>query len=560
VAWAIDGVDSYIEFMESGFTADIRHVRRLILHEKSHFMWSNVFDDSLRSDWIELCGWYEDPSDPDGWSTTQQLSFVTAYAHQKNPNEHMAESISYYVENPAALQACCLDQFNFIRDRVMHGYRYVPQLPPGFTFEVFNLAPDYTYPGKIVGVEIDVIGDPLEDKQVTVQIELHTTGNVFDGARTAFFRLFSEIGTYTDVYLNAGCDQSEPQCGTILTGSFSISKYAKAGLWQPYQITLADWAGNQRFAGTNDFGWKLLIDNPLEDVGPPTYVPGSLTISVHGDEVDGRAVQILTTSYLVIEDRMMKQWGGVYARVTSSARTNSLQEYGYPGLTPANEGQCGEIPAGWLCQHATISFTMTEYRLPGSYWVSQIVMKDVAENMMTTRFTDDPADQPRVPIDLDFANPDSDPPELRLSDITITAEPTNPDAPNGETQVQIVYHARDDKSGLGVVNYRLIDPQGGSHFEYHYHGNFYTAFFDGDPTVFVAYTISVVLPVGSAPGIWGLESMELSDKVDNKASHNFIELMSFDVSEDSGGRRRRMAAGGPKSSRFEFAVVGPARG
>jgi hypothetical protein len=142
---------------------------------------------------------------------------------------------------------------------------------------------------------------------------------------------------------------------------------------------------------------------------------------------------------------------------------------------------------------------MTEYRLPGSYWVSQIVMKDVAENMMTTQFTDDPSDQPRVPIDLEFTNPDSDPPELRLSDIAITAEPTNPDAPNGETQVQIVYHARDDKSGLGVVNYRLIDPQGGSHFEYHYHGNFYTAFFDGDPAVFAAYTISVVLPVGSAP-------------------------------------------------------------
>ena len=76
--------------------------------------------------------------------------------------------------------------------------------------------------------------------------------------------------------------------------------------------------------------------------------------------------------------------------------------------------------------------------------------------------------------------------------------------------------------------------------------------------VFAAYTISVVLPVGSAQGIWGLESMELSDKVDNKASHNFMELVSFDVSEDAGGRRR-MAAGA-NSSRLEFAVVGPPAG
>ena len=435
----------------------------------------------------------------------------------------------------------------------MHGYRYVPQLPPGFTFEVFNLAPDYTYPGRIVAVEIDVIGKPLEDKEVTVQIELHTTGNVFDGARTALFRLFSEVGTYKDVYLGAGCDQAEPQCGTVLTGSFSISKYAKAGLWQPYQIKLRDWAGNQRFAGSNDFGWKLLVDNPLEDIGPPSYVPGSMAISVAVGEEDGRAVQILSTSYLVVEDRMMKQWGGVYARLTSSAWSNSLQEYGYPGLTPGEEGECGEIPVGWLCERANITFTLTEFRQPGSYWVSQIVMQDIAENEMTTYFTDDPSDEPKVPIDLDFSNPDSEPPELRLSDITITAEPTNPDAPNGETQVQIVYHARDDKSGLGVVNYRLIDPQGGSHFEYHYHDNFYTTFFDGDPTVFTAYTISVVLPVGSAPGIWGLESMELSDKVDNKASHNFMELVSFDVNEDASGGRRRMQ----NSSRLEFVVVGP---
>eukprot|EP01043_Picozoa_sp_COSAG02_P052379 COSAG02_NODE_5632_length_4171_cov_2.266699_2_plen_437_part_01 len=428
--------------METAFTADIRHVRRLILHEKSHFMWSNVFDQTLRNDWIELCGWYEDPNDPDGWSTTQQLSFVTAYAHQKNPNEHMAESISYYVENPAALQACCLEQFNFIRDRVMHGYRYIPQLPPDFTFEVFNLAPDYTYPGRIVRVEIDVTGQPSEDKWVTVQIELHTASSVFDGAQHAVFRLFSEIGTYKDVYLYAGCNQAEPQCGTTLTGSFTISKHAKAGLWQPYQIRLRDWAGNQRFAGSNDFGWKLLIDNPQEDIGPPSYVPGSMTISVDEGEVDGRSVQILSTSYLVVEDRMMKQWGGVYARVTSSAWTNSLQEYGYPGLMPAEEGECGEISAGWLCERATITFTMTEFRQPGTYWVSQITMKDIAENMMTTYFTDDPSDEPKVPIDLNFTNPDSVSPELCLSNITITAEPTNPDAPNGETRVQIVYYAR----------------------------------------------------------------------------------------------------------------------
>ena len=70
-----------------------------------------------------------------------------------------------------------------------------------------------------------------------------------------------------------------------------------------------------------------------------------------------------------------------------------------------------------------------------------------------------------------------------LNNITADAYPTNPESPNGETVVTIVYWARDDKSGVGVVTYRLLDPQGNSHFEYHYHDNFYTTFFVGDPTV-----------------------------------------------------------------------------
>ena len=35
----------------------------------------------------------------------------------------------------------------------------------------------------------------------------------------------------------------------------------------------------------------------------------------------------------------------------------------------------------------------------------------------------------------------------------------------------------DDKSGLGIVSYRLLDPQGTSHFEYHYHANFHSTIF-----------------------------------------------------------------------------------
>ena len=57
------------------------------------------------------------------------------------------------------------------------------------------------------------------------------------------------------------------------------------------------------------------------------------------------------------------------------------------------------------------------------------------------------------------ADPDLEAPELDLDSISIVAEPTRPEAPNGETLVTIVYYARDDKSGVGVVRYSLRDPQ-----------------------------------------------------------------------------------------------------
>ena len=56
----------------------------------------------------------------------------------------------------------------------------------------------------------------------------------------------------------------------------------------------------------------------------------------------------------------------------------------------------------------------------------------------------------------------------------------------------------------------------------------------------------MVLPVGSAPGTWGLESMELSDKVDNTLSNSFVENVHFDVDTDDSGRRLRTEDATPR--------------
>ena len=303
VAWPTAHNQSYIEFMESAFVGDLRHTRRLILHEKAHFLWANLFTQSLRSEWTALAGWFEDSNATSGWSTTQQTTFVSPYAHALNPNEDMAESISFYVENPSRLLACCPAKFAFLRDRIMQGYRYVSRVRPDLTFQVLNLMPDYTYPGKITRVAIDVHGAPTADKQCTVEIALHTLGGVFDGAQSAYLRLFSEAGTWVDVTLRP----TNAPNNSVLARTFTLSRYAKAGLWRPQQIVLRDLAGNQRFAGTNDFGWRLHVDNPLEDLAPPSFVAGSLALSANATTLEGHPVYFVTVSWLLAEQVAMKQ-------------------------------------------------------------------------------------------------------------------------------------------------------------------------------------------------------------------------------------------------------------
>ena len=53
--------------------------------------------------------------DLEGWSTTKQTEFVSAYAHGHNPNEDMAESISYYIVNPDKLRSRSPAKYEFIQ-------------------------------------------------------------------------------------------------------------------------------------------------------------------------------------------------------------------------------------------------------------------------------------------------------------------------------------------------------------------------------------------------------------------------------------------------------------
>lgn len=507
VAWPYNG---YIEFMEVAFLTDLADTHRLILHEKAHFLWANLFSDEIKNEWIDIGGWYEDPGDPDGWSTTLQTEFVSAYAHHHNPDEDMAESIAHYVLYPNKLRSRAPEKYEFMRDRIMHGSRYITLVDPQFAFEVLNLQPDYDYPGKIKRVDVTVEGLPEEDKLITVELELEVGERLFAGASMAYMRIFNEGGTYIDMYLNPA-----NASGSILRGVRPVSKYAKSGFWRPDQIVVSDLVGNQRFEGTNDFGWRMYINNPLEDLEGPTYVRGSLAIGTYPETHSSGHVYTMMDITWLIQDNRPLDYASSYATVVN--RSAVQYSVGSWGSVDAQTGM------------ARVQIPITEYMRSGTYTVPYVSMIDAAYNWGAQFFSDSPPDEPLVTVQIVTTNADEQPPDLDLDSIQITAAPTNPQAPNGETVVNIVYYARDDKSGVGNVSYRLLDPQGISHFAYHYHPNFYTLFFEGDPTQWQRFEINVVLPVGSAPGIWALEALSLRDKVNNINDQIFVETVLFEV-------------------------------
>ncbi|RYV02013.1 hypothetical protein SOPP22_10570 [Shewanella sp. OPT22] len=519
VAWPSE---TYIEFMETAFTAStVAHVHRLIIHEKAHFLWANHFDQELKDQWIELGGWYFENGE---WFTTKQTEFVSAYAHSENPNEDMAETIAYFVVNPDKLRSRSIAKYEFVRDRIMQGSFYLSQIRDDLTFQVYNLFPDYVFPGKIKRVDISVASTADEDKTVTVELELHALSKDLEGAKHAYTRIFSETGTYVDLYMYPTNGQN---LGTVLRGSFSLSKLAKSGFWRPEQIVIADEVGNERFAGPNDFGWKLFVNNSLEDLIPPKYVANTASLAKSTSSREGKEVQIITAQWQVDENTEMASNGACYASMNDQIPdTYRVEEHGAYNASTAT---------------CSIQFIMPHYMPSSTYSMNFIKMKDKALNTQGVYFTnpdhglrdeDVIIDEQPQSIELVTNSPDLESPELDLNDIQVSATPVNPAAPNGETEVTITFKVRDNISGYNVASLQLRDPQGVEHHEWAYNEGTWALFPTSDPTQWKTYTRTIILPAGSTPGTWGVSEMTIYDRAGNFQRNDFTEIVHFDVLDD----------------------------
>ncbi len=527
VAWTGSG---YIEFMDSAFEAgNLDYTHRLILHEKAHFLWAHLFDEQLKQDWIELGGWYKNPDDPDKWLTTKQTEFVSAYAHAHSPNEDMAESISFYIIRPDKLRSRSPAKYEFIQNRIMHGTRYISEIREDLTFEVYNLYPDYVYPGRIVRLDINVTGEPEQDKQITVEIEIHSESDL-DTAHSANARVYSEKSTYFDIgFYPVDENGNRITAGHILRSyPVTLSKYAANAYWTPATITLKDANENQRHNGLADFGWVLYVDNPLADCNPPEYVKNSMTLSLSQADEDGRPYQVVTAQWEYIEDTGVKS---VCAGMNDE-HTETYSRFDY-GVFDNDTG------------NASVEIKIADYMPTGTYQLNRICMVDVAGNIRDVFFTHPYYteawvphvkilnDEPPATIDIQTKNPDFTPPELDLNNITITAEPTRPDDPNGETHVFITFKIKDNISGYKNADILLRDPQGVVYKFGHSAPYPHKLYFQGDPTIFQTYDKTILLPVGSVPGTWGLAQMIVADRAYNRLTADFTEIVRFEVEDVS---------------------------
>ena len=516
----------YIEFTDFAFKDGISHeTQRIILHEKAHFLWAYLFDDRLKSDWIALGGWYQ----KDGrWLTTNQTEFVSAYAHGGNPNEDMAESIAYYIVTPDKLRSRSPAKYEFIQNRIMHGTRYISRIREDLTFVVYNLYPDYVYPGQIVRVDVTVEGAPEEDKEVTIEIETHTE-NELDLSRGGYVECsmfntgYGRISQFTIglTPINAAGNYAYGTQSNVLRGRRRLHKFSRKGYYTITSMNTTDANGLTRY-NSADFGFQLYIDNPLEDLQAPEYVPNSATLSVSDAFTDkNEHYYLATATYLVREDKALDyKSAGIEVKGSDGDR----RFFDSRSSLVSVEGDIWKLKS---------TFQVPHYRPAGEYKLARISFSDYVGGIRGPYLPK--VDEQIQKVTIKTENPDTVPPTLDINRITVDAKPTNPDAPNGETDVTVEFYVKDDVSGYSSGSIVIRDPLGGERS----YGNWATInyphtsglYFQGDPTVVRKYTTDFRLPVGSIPGVWGVIGISVSDKAENRVYHDFTEITHFEITE-----------------------------
>ena len=529
----------FIEFTDYAFEDGVTHeTQRIVLHEKAHFLWDYIFDRQLKADWIELGGWYYEDED-ERWITTNQTEFVSDYAHGVNPNEDMAESIAYYIVTPDKLRSRSPDKYAFIQNRIMHGTRYISTIREDLTFVVYNLYPDYVYPGEVVRVDVTVKGDSegKGPKLVEVEIETHTENELdYSTGGVVVFRLLDRDQDQDQDHLSYFRVELRPvgaKQSNILRGNRNLPSYYYKGNYTITQVLTYDANRLTRY-NSGGFGLQIYINNIYEDLSPPEYVPNSAKLSVSDAYTErNEHFYAVTATWQVKEDRALT--GYTYL---SPPEVEYFMREASHYLQPYDKRWDGHRHRADIVRHEGDIWTLKSiffiphYISGGVYELKRLYFEDNKnrENAWLPKI-----DEQNPKITIETKTPDTTPPTLDVNRITVDAEPVNPANPNGETLVTVAYYVKDDISGFERGHIAIRDPLGGES-PYNFQGPYSyrdtgELYFPGDPTVYRKYTSSIHLPEGSVPGVWGVIGISVTDKANNSIYHDFTEITRFEVSE-----------------------------
>jgi len=118
---------------------------------------------------------------------------------------------------------------------------------------------------------------------------------------------------------------------------------------------------------------------------------------------------------------------------------------------------------------------------------------------------------------------------LDLNNIKVASSPSNIVVPNGETLVTVQFRVSDNISGFDIAALRLRDPGGLEHYFNYVKSGSNKLYQENESSVWQEFSDTIVLPAGSAPGIWGLSEMSVRDKAGNFKQYDFTELVHFEV-------------------------------
>ena len=529
----------YIEFTDNAFRDGITHeTLRIILHEKAHFLWSYLFDAQLKADWIELGEWFYDG---ERWQTTNQTEFVSDYAHGENPNEDMAESIAYYIVTPDKLRSRSPAKYEFIQNRVMHGTRYISTIREDLTFVVYNLYPDYVYPGEVVRFDVTVEGDSegKEGQYVEIEIETHTENELdYATGGSVVFRLLDgdqDRPGYFAVRLRpVGAKQSN-----ILRGNTYVHSYKPKGNYTITQVYTYDANRLTRY-NSGGFGLQIYINNVYEDLYPPEYVPNSAKLSISDAYTErNEHLYAVTATWQVKEDRTLSSSGSY---LSPEVKEEDLPQGPYnfrgPFGPPGPQRHAVIVSQEREIWTLRSTFYIPHYMPGGVHELKRLYFQD-EKNRKSVWLPD--IDEHIQKVTIETKTPDATPPTLDVNRITVDAEPVNPANPNGETLVTVAYYVKDDISGFEEGQITIRDPLGSERrygiwgpYTYNPYNDYNPTneiYFQDDPTVYRKYTSTIHLPEGSFPGVWGVIGMSVTDKARNNIYHDFTEITRFEVIE-----------------------------